>query len=43
MRVRTALRAAGYTSDIYAVDARDELSREAKPFQTFTGFVSLHF
>ena len=37
MRVRTALRAAGYASDIYAMDARGELSREAKPFQTFTG------
>ena len=37
MRVRTTLRAAGYTSDIYAMDARGELSKEAKPFQTFTG------
>ena len=37
MRVRTTLRAAGYTSDIYAMDARGELSREAKPFQSFAG------
>lgn len=37
MRVRTTLRAAGYSSDIYAMDARGELSREAKPFQTFVG------
>ena len=37
MRVRTTLRAAGYTSDIYAMDARGELSKEAKPFQTFSG------
>jgi glycosyltransferase involved in cell wall biosynthesis len=37
MRFRAALRNAGYTSDIYAMDARGELSKEAKPFQTFTG------
>jgi glycosyltransferase involved in cell wall biosynthesis len=37
LRVRTALRTAGYTSDIYAMDARGELSKEAKPFQTFRG------
>lgn len=37
MRVRSTLRAAGYTSDIYAMDARGELSREAKPFQSFNG------
>jgi glycosyltransferase involved in cell wall biosynthesis len=37
MRVRTALRTAGYTSDIYAMDARGELSKEAKPFQNFRG------
>lgn len=37
MRVRKTLRAAGYASDIYAMDARGELAKEAKPFQTFTG------
>ena len=37
MRVRTTLRSAGYSSEIYAMDARGELSREAKPFQTFGG------
>jgi glycosyltransferase involved in cell wall biosynthesis len=37
MRVRATLRAAGYTSDIYAMDARGELAKEAKPFQSFRG------
>jgi glycosyltransferase involved in cell wall biosynthesis len=37
MRVRTTLRAAGYASDIYAMDARGELAKEAKPFQNFGG------
>jgi glycosyltransferase involved in cell wall biosynthesis len=37
MRMRTALRDAGYTSDIYAMDARGELSKQAKPFQTYRG------
>ena len=37
MRARTALRAAGYASDIYAMDARGELSKEAKPYQSFHG------
>ena len=37
MRVRKALRTAGYASDIYAMDARGELAKEAKPFQTFRG------
>jgi glycosyltransferase involved in cell wall biosynthesis len=37
LRVRRALRAAGYASDIYAMDARNELAKEAKPFQSYHG------
>ena len=37
MRMRATLRDAGYTSDIYAMEAKGELAREAKPFQNFTG------
>ena len=37
LRVRTALRNAGYTSDIYAMESRGEVAKEAKPYQTFSG------
>jgi glycosyltransferase involved in cell wall biosynthesis len=37
LRVRATLRAAGYSSDIYAMDSRGEVAKEAKPFQTFRG------
>ena len=37
LRMRTALRAAGYASDIYAMDARGELAKQAKPFQSYRG------
>ena len=37
MRMRATLRAAGYASDIYAMNAIGELSREAKPFESFAG------
>ena len=37
MRMRATLRAAGYTSDIYAMNAIGELSKEARPFDSFSG------
>ena len=37
MRMRATLRDAGYASDIYAMEAKGEFAREAKPFQSFTG------
>jgi glycosyltransferase involved in cell wall biosynthesis len=37
LRVRATLRAAGYSSDIYAMDSRGEVAKEARPFQTFRG------
>jgi glycosyltransferase involved in cell wall biosynthesis len=37
LAVQEALRDAGYTSDIYALEAKDELRRHAKPYRAFTG------
>jgi len=37
LRMRAALRAAGYSSDIYAMDSRGEVAKEARPFQSFRG------
>jgi glycosyltransferase involved in cell wall biosynthesis len=37
LRMRTALRRAGYSSDIYAMESRGEVAKEAKHFETYRG------
>jgi len=37
LAVQSALRAAGYRSDIYAYEAKDEYKRKAAPFSSFRG------
>ncbi len=37
LAVQETLRAAGYASDIYSYEAKDEYKRLARPFTSFTG------